>query len=88
MKQMDMRYMSPSMPVNVTLQQDNSEQGTSLSRSTLSESKHIKNKQEATVVDNCSGEGGHELTHVPSFKALTKLFEPTPVSPRNTTLHS
>eukprot|EP00557_Chaetoceros_sp_GSL56_P007064 CAMPEP_0176504220 /NCGR_PEP_ID=MMETSP0200_2-20121128/15805_1 /TAXON_ID=947934 /ORGANISM="Chaetoceros sp., Strain GSL56" /LENGTH=888 /DNA_ID=CAMNT_0017903613 /DNA_START=3159 /DNA_END=5822 /DNA_ORIENTATION=+ len=33
MKQMDMRYMSPSMPVNVTLQHDNCESGTSHSKS-------------------------------------------------------
>lgn len=84
MKQMDMRYMSPSMPVNVTLQQD-SDLESSLSKSKSSESKHNKTKYETTVDDDLSDDGRE--TQVPTFKALTKLFEPAlAVSPsRNTT---
>jgi hypothetical protein len=78
MKQMDMRYMSPSMPVNVTLE-------SSLSKSKSSESKNNKTKYETTVDDDLSDDGRE--TQVPTFKALTKLFEPSiAVSPsRNTT---
>jgi hypothetical protein len=74
MKQMDMRYMSPSMPVNVTLQQEQIEEGSSLQKS---KSKEVKNiGQEQITFDH--DQGRDTAAKLPSFQALSNLFEPPP----------
>lgn len=82
MKQMGMRYVSPSMPVNVTIQPNEEDADTPITISSSSDNDDIS--EGSITEDKIDGLGISDVTRL---KALSKLFsKPPPPPPMNKTI--